>query len=300
VVDASGRGSRTPQWLEGLGYPRVQELAVAADLGYTTRFFRRTRPLPKQWKSLFVFPELPQKRLGVILPTEDPDQWLVTLGGVLGDYPPTDEAGFLEFARSLAQPDVYEMIKDLEPVGPIHTYKLPSNLRRCYERMPRFPENLVVLGDALCSFNPIYGQGMTTAALDGLALGRCLHEQRRRRPDGEMAGLSRRFQREAAGVIANPWLMATTEDMRYAELNSQAPPLVHFLHWFTGRVHTISDRDEVSAFRFAQAMNMLQPPWALFDPRVVWRALTTRTPAAGPGLNRPRTAVSGHDGQAAG
>lgn len=277
VVDASGRGSRTPQWLEAFGYPRVEELAVAADLGYSTCFFRRTESLPKEWKTLFVFPELPKKRLGVIFPTEDPNQWLVTLGGVFGDYPPTDPAGFLEFARSLPQPELYQMIKDLEPVGAIQTYKLPSNLRRCYERMSRFPEGLVVLGDALCSFNPIYGQGMTTAALDGLALGRCLEEQRRNHPNGELTGLSRRFRKEAAAVIANPWLMATAEDMRYPELNAQATPLVRFLHWFTGRVHTVSDRDALSAFRFAQAMNMLRPPWALFDPRVVWQALTAGT-----------------------
>jgi hypothetical protein len=85
----------------------------------------------------------------------------------------------------------------------------------------------------------------------------------------------RRFR--PATVIANPWLMATAEDMRYPELNAQATPLVRFLHWFTGRVHTVSDRDALSAFRFAQAMNMLRPPWALFDPRVVWQALTAGT-----------------------
>jgi 2-polyprenyl-6-methoxyphenol hydroxylase-like FAD-dependent oxidoreductase len=274
IVDTSGRGSRTGQWLESFGYPRVEELAVPANLGYSTHFFRRIDPLPNQWKTLFVFPEHPKKRLGVIFPTEDPTQWLVTLGGVFGDYPPTNDAGFLEFARSLAVTDLFEIIKNLEPIGQIQAYKLPSNLRRCYERMARFPDSLVVLGDALCSFNPIYGQGMTTAALNGQALGRCLEEQKRLHQDGSIAGLSTRFQKQAAAVIANPWLLATAEDMRYPELNDQASPIIHFLHWYTGRVHNISDKDELAAFKFAEVMNMMRSPFTLFDPKLLWRTLT--------------------------
>jgi 2-polyprenyl-6-methoxyphenol hydroxylase-like FAD-dependent oxidoreductase len=277
VVDAGGRGSRTPQWLEALGYPKVEELVLKVDIAYSTRFFKRTKPDPAPWKSLFIYPKLPDKRLGVILPTEDPEKWLVTLGGVFGDHPPTDDAGFLEYARSLPVPDLYNVIKDLEPAGPVLVYKMPSNLRHRYELMPRFPDGLVVLGDALCSFNPIYGQGMTTAALDSLALGECLREQLATHPNGELTGLSVKFQKKAAAVIANPWLMATAEDMRYDEFPDPISPMIRFLHWFTGRVHMISDKDELSAFRFTQAMNMLRPPWALFDPRVVWRALTARS-----------------------
>jgi 2-polyprenyl-6-methoxyphenol hydroxylase-like FAD-dependent oxidoreductase len=273
VVDAGGRGSRTPQWLEALGYPKVEELVLKVDIAYSTRFFKRTPPDPAPWKSLFIYPRLPDKRLGVILPTEDKGKWLVTLGGVFGDHPPTDDAGFLEYARSLPVPDLYNVIKDLEPAGPVLVYKMPSNLRHRYELMSRFPEGLVVLGDALCSFNPIYGQGMTTAALDALALNDCLREQ----PGSDLAGLSMRFQKKAATVIANPWLMATAEDMRYDEFPDPISPMIRFLHWFTGRVHAISDKDELSALRFTQAMNMLRPPWALLDPRVVWRALTARS-----------------------
>ena len=276
VVDAGGRGSRTPQWLEALGYPKVEELVLQVDIAYSTRFFRRTEPDPANWKSLFIYPQLPAKRLGVILPTEDKTKWLVTLGGVFGDHPPTDDAGFLEYARTLPVPDLYNVIKDLEPAGPILVHKLPSNLRRRYEHMARFPDGLVVLGDALCSFNPIYGQGMTTAALDALALNDCLREQRQTHPAGDLTGLSMRFQKKAAGVIANPWLMATAEDMRYDEFPDPVSPMIRFLHWFTGRVHGISDQDELAALRFTQAMNMLRPPWALFDPRVVWRALTAK------------------------
>jgi 2-polyprenyl-6-methoxyphenol hydroxylase-like FAD-dependent oxidoreductase len=273
VVDAGGRGSRTPQWLEALGYPKVEEMVLKVDIAYSTRFFERKQPDPASWKSLFIYPRLPDKRLGVILPTEDKDKWLVTLGGVFGDHPPTDDAGFLEYAKSLPVPDLYNVIKDLEPAGPVLVHKLPSNLRRRYETMARFPDGLVVLGDALCSFNPIYGQGMTTAALDALALNDCLREQQ----GGDLTGLSMKFQKRAAAVIANPWLMATAEDMRYDEFPDPISPMIRFLHWFTGRVHLVSDKDELSALRFTQAMNMLRPPWALFDPRVVWRALTART-----------------------
>jgi 2-polyprenyl-6-methoxyphenol hydroxylase-like FAD-dependent oxidoreductase len=273
VVDASGRGSRTPQWLEALGYPRVEEMVLKVDIGYSTRLFRRGQSDSGNWKSLFIYPKLPDKRLGVILPTEDPSLWLVTLCGVFGDHPPTDDAGYLDFARSLPIPDLYNAIKDLEPASPILTYKLPSNLRRRYEHMARFPDGLVVLGDALCSFNPIYGQGMTTAGLDALALDDCLKRQVSSHANGDLTGLSVQFQKRAASVIANPWLMSTAEDMRYPEFVGSVAAHIKFLHWFTGRVHIISDNDELAAFRFTQAMNMVRSPWVLFDPRVVWRAL---------------------------
>ena len=273
VVEASGRGSRMPQWLADLGYGRVEETAVKVDVGYASRIYRRPANAPTDWQLLMVTPKPPaETRLGLLQPIEG-DRWLVSLCGWHHDYPPIDEAGFLEFARGLAVPDFYNAICDAEPLGPIATHKLPSNLRRHYERLPRFPEGLAVLGDALCSFNPIYGQGMSTSALDAMALDACLRQQAAQQPAGDLTGFANRFRKQLAGVIANPWMMATGEDFRYPQTEGRRPPGLGLLHWYTGQIHALTAHDARVLQQFLYVMNMLKPPTALFAPPIVWRVL---------------------------
>jgi deazaflavin-dependent oxidoreductase (nitroreductase family) len=154
----------------------------------------------------------------MVLPIEG-GYWMVTLVGGLRDYPPEDEAGFLEYARSLAQPDLYEAIKDAEPVTPIVTYKYSANRWRHYERMSRLPEGFIVMGDAVCSFNPVYAQGMSVAALEAKTLETCLREQRRRRPHHGLAGFTPHFQNALAKVVRTPWTSATTDTTDTADTN---------------------------------------------------------------------------------
>ena len=121
----------------------------------------------------------------------------MTLGGYLGDHPPIDEAGYIEFARSLPKSEIFEVIKDAEPLTSPTPYQFSANLRRHYEELSRFPEGLLVFGDALCSFNPIYGQGMTVACTEALVLRECLA--------AGPHGIARRFFQAASKVIDIPW-----------------------------------------------------------------------------------------------
>jgi hypothetical protein len=142
VVDASGRGSRTPAWLEALGYGKVEETLVKVDVGYATRTYRRTKPAPGGAEALIILPQPPKEtRCGILLGVEG-DRWIVTLGGWLRDYPPTDEEGFLGYARYLPTPELYETIKDAEPLTPIVSHRLPASQRRHYERLARFPDRV--------------------------------------------------------------------------------------------------------------------------------------------------------------
>lgn len=153
---------------------KVQETSATIDMGYATRIYRCPALLPSGWKTLFIYGRPPDdKRGGAIFPIQG-GYWMVTLSGALRDYPPDDEAGLLAFARSLAQPDLYEAMKDAEPVTPIAVYKYSANKWRHYERTRSLPEGFIILGDAVCCFNPIYGQGMSVAALEAQALDRCL------------------------------------------------------------------------------------------------------------------------------
>ncbi|MDQ3753761.1 MAG: 2-polyprenyl-6-methoxyphenol hydroxylase-like oxidoreductase, partial [Acidobacteriota bacterium] len=234
VIDASGRGSRAERWLQELGSMPPAETVVSAFLGYASRLYRRPpefrddgqmlgqgdvdnlnyyRP-PKfrgDWKSVYLQAAPPERtRAAVLFPVEG-DRWLLTLCGGGKDYPPTDEAGFLEFARSLPSPLVYDTIKDAEPLSPIYGFRATENRWRHYEELRCLPENFLTIGDAACAFNPVYGQGMSIAALGALALDETLRKHRRR-PDGSFNGLARSFQKRLAKVNSAPWLLATGED----------------------------------------------------------------------------------------
>ena len=170
VVDATGRGSRAPRWLRELGYDAPEETVVSAFLGYASRLYRVPGGFASDWKGAYVQVAPPaHTRGGIMLPVEG-GRWLVTLIGGGRDYPPADDEGFLEFARSLTSPVIYDAIKGAEPLTPVRTHRATENRRRHYERLKRQPDNFIVTGDAACAFNPVYGQGMTAAALGALAL----------------------------------------------------------------------------------------------------------------------------------
>jgi 2-polyprenyl-6-methoxyphenol hydroxylase-like FAD-dependent oxidoreductase len=272
VVDASGRGSRAPQWLVSLGYAHVGETNVKVGVGYASRIYRRPGHLPLDWKMLAVFPRSPHEKRAGIMSLIEGDCWMVTLASVLQDSPPDDEDGFLEYARSLAQPDIYEAIKEAEPLTPVLTYKYSGNRWRHYERMPHFLEGFVIMGDAVCSFNPVYGQGMTVAALEAKALDACLR-QYPRGINKQGSGLAQRFQKAIAKVIETPWQMATSADLRNSKAEVEQTVGTRLLNWYMLRVSRLTLSNPLVSDRFNQVAHLLKPPTALFDLRIVWAVL---------------------------
>src|SRR5262249_43322115 len=159
---------------------------VNAHLGYASRVCALPS-CPFDWKALYVQAKPPSgTRSGLVVPIEG-NTWIVTLGGRGGDYPPTDDEGFLAFARSVPCPEFYEAARAAEPLGPTVAFRATANRWRHFERLPRWPERFVALGDAACTFNPVYGQGMTMAALGAVTLGECLSRQGRRHSPRDLA-----------------------------------------------------------------------------------------------------------------
>ncbi len=273
VVDTSGRGSRAPQWLNSLGYGNVQETSVKIDIGYATRIYRCPAHLSGNWKALFIFGKPPDdKRGGVILPIEG-GYWIVTLQGSLRDYPPEDDAGFLEFARSLAQPDLYEAIKDAEPVTPIAMYKYSANRWRHYERMERLPEGFIIMGDAACSFNPVYGQGMSVAAIEAQSLDRCLRKQEMFAGNNGLVGFTQRFQQAISRDIKTPWLLSTGEDLRYPGTEGKRSLSIRLLNRYMRRVIELTASDQRVTVTLLRVRNLLKPLSTLFQPRIILAVL---------------------------
>jgi len=197
---------------------------------------------------------------------------MVTLGSSLHDSLPDDEDGFLEYARSLAQPDVYEAIKDAEPLTPVLTYKYSANRWQHYERMPHFLEGFVIMGDAVCSFNPVYGQGMTVAALEAKTLDACLRQYPRGISKQE-SGFAQRFQKAIAKVVQGPWQMATGADLLYSETKVEQSRGMRLFNWYMLRVSQLTLSNPLVADQFNRVVYLLKPPTALLDPRIVWAVL---------------------------
>jgi 2-polyprenyl-6-methoxyphenol hydroxylase-like FAD-dependent oxidoreductase len=276
VVDASGRGSRTPQWLEAAGYPRVEESHLKVDVGYATRLYRPSPDADAAWRALIVSADLPRtRRSGSIVPIEG-GLWSVTMCGWLKDGPPTDDAGFLAYARSLAQPHFHEALRSAEPVSPIRGYRFAHSQWRHYERMARLPEGLLVLGDAYCSFNPMYGQGITVSALQVELLGECLREG--------LQGLPGRYYPRVSKLLKLPWSMGTSEDLRLPEVEGSRQPGMGLLYWYGDHFQRLTAVDDEAIRTFVQVMHMLKPPTAMFSPRLLLKTLTRRP--SGEGLNK--------------
>ncbi|AKJ02532.1 2-polyprenyl-6-methoxyphenol hydroxylase-like FAD-dependent oxidoreductase [Archangium gephyra] len=274
VVDTTGRGSRTPQWLEALGFPRVEETRIQVDVGYATRSFQLPADLKPDWKLLSVTPDMPRTRRFGVMAAIESGRFMVCLGGWLGEHPPADEAGFLEFARNLPQPHIHEALRLAEPLSPISFHRFPHHQRRYYERMSRFPEGLVVVGDAVCSFNPIYGQGITVGALQVETLGACLGQG--------LESVSLRYRRGLEKTLSVPWTLATSGDLLFPEVQAVRPPGFAVTSWLGTQVQRLASHDHEALLTFQRVMHMVEPPTALFSPRMMLKMLLSRPEASAP------------------
>jgi 2-polyprenyl-6-methoxyphenol hydroxylase-like FAD-dependent oxidoreductase len=236
--------------------------------------FTSARPVQTDWKGMFLqAAPLARTRAGVLVPVEG-NRWIVTLGGGDRDYPPTDEVGFLDFARSLPSPMLYTAIKDAVPLSPIYGNRSTENRLRHYERLTRWPERLLVMGDAVCAFNPVYGQGMTTAALSALALDQCLLNQYRRQSKRDLTGLARRFQQRLTEVNSAPWMLATSEDYRYRGTEGGMPDwTTRLMHRYIDQVLVLATKSVHVRKLFLEVQQMLRSPVTLFQVGVILRML---------------------------
>jgi 2-polyprenyl-6-methoxyphenol hydroxylase-like FAD-dependent oxidoreductase len=278
VVDTSGRGSKAPEWLAAAGFPKPEETVINAFWGYASRIYEPVEDLKKDWLTLFLINRPPyQPRAGIIQPIEG-NRWMVTLAGVSHDYPPTDEEGFLKFARSLSSPELYRAIEHARPLSRISGYRRTENRLRHFDKA-RVPQGFAALGDSVCAFNPVYGVGMTLVGLEAVALRDSL-----RRGKGRLD--SHRFQKQIAKLVAGPWALTTGEDLRWpATQGGNVTAKVKFMHWYIEQVIRLIPQSQDVFRRFQEVNHMLKAPTALFHPAVLGpvlrQAFGPKRPVAG-------------------
>ncbi|WP_051457688.1 NAD(P)/FAD-dependent oxidoreductase [Microbispora sp. ATCC PTA-5024] len=268
VVNATGRGNRGTEWLRRLGYEPAPEERVDSRLVYVSREYRR-RPGDAGFTAVIVGHGVAVPRGGVALGAEG-DRWLVTLFGMGDDVPPADPDGYHRFAERLAVPDVHRLLERAEPLGAPRLMRIPVSVRRRYERLARFPEGYLVFGDALCQFNPSYGQGMTVAACEAVALRECL-------ADGVRGDLARRFFTRAARIIDVPWDISVCGDLRFPSVEGPRPARVRLLNRYLGRLHAAAESDPLVGHAFLSVANLEAPPQHLLSPGVLARVLRPRS-----------------------
>ncbi|GAA3849575.1 FAD-dependent monooxygenase [Saccharothrix violaceirubra] len=277
VVDATGVSSRADRWLVDLGLPPVREVEVDAGIRYATGEFRA--PFGDDFPAVVVQSDPNGPACGgVVLPVDD-DRWLVSLAGLRGRVPPTDLDGFTAFAAGMRHPIIADLIAASRPLGTLRGYGAPPARLRHYDRVARWPEGFVVVGDAVATFNPVYGHGMTVAALDAVALRDNLRDHG---PD------TRTARRAIARVTAPAWALATGQDLRYP--GTFAPPRTlgdRVGAWYADRLGAAAVVDPDLALAMLDAYTLNAPLGGLLRPAVlghVMSAVLTGRPADEPPL----------------
>jgi len=261
VVDASGRSNRGPAWLAELGYPRVAEDVVRANLVYVSREYRRV-PGAQPFTGV-IHSHYPANPVGSGSLAMDGNRWLVTMLGVDDDFPPARPGDFEEFATRLAGDELHRLITSAEPVSGLTRFRIGPSVRRRYERCARLPEGFIALGDSLCCFNPAYGQGMTTAAMTALWLRTCA--------EAGLPGLTRRYFKGVRRIIDVPWAITVGNDLRFPQVDGPRTPRVRILNAYLARLHRAATVDRVVGETFMKVANFLIPPQSLVTPGMLWR-----------------------------
>ena len=263
VIDASGRGALTLSLLKSIGRSPPEETTIGVDFGYATCVFAVPDDAPTDWKGVMTFGGRdPQSSRGALLFPLEGNRWMLGLGGRHGEEPPGDIEGFLAFARDLRTPTIYNAIRHAQPLGAIVRYGFPESVLRHFERLDTFPRGLLPIADAICRFNPVYGQGMTVAAQEA-----CLLKGLLERPSGEsdrLAGLAPAFFAEVPTLIETPWAVATM-DFLHPSTRGQRPADFETRLKFGMALTRLAAEDPAVHRLVAEVQNLLKPRSAYFD-----------------------------------
>ena len=269
VVDASGHGAPTLELLKVMGHPMPEETIIGVDQAYATAIFHVPSDAPADWKSVLTFAGLPPNiARGALLWPIEGNRWILGLGGRHGDTPPTDVDGFMDFARSLRTQTIYNAVKNAKLDGEIARYGFRDNVLRHFERLQVFPRGLIPIGDAICRFNPVYGQGMTVAAQEACLLRVLLTSGSPL--DDLLERLAKGFFEKIPALIETPWNVSTF-DFIHPATRGQRPPDFESRVQFAGALMKLAAEDSAVHRLNAEVQHLLKPRSVYRDPALLER-----------------------------
>jgi 2-polyprenyl-6-methoxyphenol hydroxylase-like FAD-dependent oxidoreductase len=266
VVDALGRRSKTPEWLMELGYAPPKESEVDSFLGYVTRKYKRKPDTPM----LLIGATPPNDPYGGLVLPEENGTMVALIAGFNKNYPPTDPVAFDEFTQRLGL-EFQEALKDAEPITQPYGYRGTSSCWRHYEQLKRWPQRLVVLGDAFCGFNPIYGQGMSVAAMSAAALADQVKQSH-----GNLDGVARSTLQEISKITQGVWLLATSADLEWPGTRGGTisnGPADRFGRWYVNKLLDATAFDKTVWLQFNAVSQLTKPVTTLFAPGIFLRVM---------------------------
>jgi len=287
VIDATGRGSASATWLERWGYGKVLEQRVRVGLGYVSGIFEHARGAGERG-STAVYQHVPldNKRAGLSFPVEN-SRKVITLVGYHGDHAPTEIEAFRAWAKTLLQPEIANELDELELVGGLRKFTYPEQIRRCYGELRRLPEGYLIIGDAMCSLDPTFGQGMAISAMQAEVLAQSARPRRS----------TTRLQRRLYGMTTSPFTMTANEAHRWPETTGWKPRFSAFQRAAIAKVYEASSYDPDVYQALMHVVHFLAPPSALLRPKLLWRVFVARRPL--PAIKLPTPALVGELSSAA-
>ncbi|WP_299415775.1 alpha/beta fold hydrolase [Acaryochloris sp. IP29b_bin.148] len=263
VVDASGRGSKAPQWLQTIGYDKPEEIKIDPLLTYGSRVYQVPDNFEHDWKGILLGAQGADNPRSAILVAVEDNRWLVTFGGYGEVQPAQEEEGFLDFARKLRSPVLYEALMVAKPLTPIYRYKGTVNRRRYFEKLSRWPENFIVIGDAACAFNPTHGKGITNAALSAL----CLNQTLESYSPQTLQGFSFKFQKQLAKVNEETWSEVLDRDSHLHTVQHKPSflSLNQLLRPYLLEVFGAAQSNPKVFQKVLEILHQLQPKTSLFE-----------------------------------
>jgi 2-polyprenyl-6-methoxyphenol hydroxylase-like FAD-dependent oxidoreductase len=271
VIDASGRGMLTLDALAALGRVAPDETTIGVDLAYSSAVFAIPDDAPSDWKGVFCLPGMGRASRGSLMLPLEGRHWIATVGGRHGDVPPGDEAGFMDYAKSLRTPTIHNAIRHAKRLGDIARFRFSESVLRHYQRLENFPRGVLPIGDAICRFNPIYGQGMSVASQEALALGRLLAS--RAREQDPLADLAPAYFAEVARLVDTPWAAAAIPDFVHPDTRGERPADLEQTLKFGAALGKLAARDPAVHRLTAEVQHLLKPRSVYQDPLLVQRVL---------------------------
>ncbi|TFI51143.1 2-polyprenyl-6-methoxyphenol hydroxylase-like oxidoreductase [Mastigocladus laminosus UU774] len=272
VVDTSGYSSQAPKWLKAIGYDAPEETVITTSMGYATRLYEIPVDFQENWKGVYIQAAPPERTsMGVLYPIEN-NRWIVGVCATTPNRPSTDESEFLEALRNLPSPHIYNAVKHAKPATAIGIYHSPGNRLRHYDRLSRQPEGFIALGDSVCSLTPIYGQGMTVAALGAVLLQQCLREIK----NADLTELPTHFQKELAKINATPWIAATSQDAKYPSVKGiTKPPSLpeKVIGLYMDQLIQLTTKEPEVTLVLFNVFHMVQSSGALFQSSILFRVI---------------------------
>jgi 2-polyprenyl-6-methoxyphenol hydroxylase-like FAD-dependent oxidoreductase len=277
VVDASGRASLTLPFLETIGASKPATIEIGMDQAYSTAVFEKPEDAPKGWLGVLHLPTPPgSSRFGIILPMEG-CRWIVSLGENHGKAPPGDIDGFMDFAKSFRMPTIYRAIRNARRIGEMARYNMSCSVRRAFNKLDWSPKGLIPIGDSVCRFTPIFGQGMSVAAQECCVL-ESLLEARSWRSD-PLDGLAESFLREIQPLLETPWANAIG-DLVYPQTRGDRPPDFENAFLYMRALTRLAAEDPETDRIVSEVRALLRPQSALREPELANRVMALMTAAA--------------------